>query len=82
MVYFISSRNSQASQHPIDAFLTGIAPTLKTLNPYLLNLAKSEIFSTVQKYEIKCLESNIHIKEKEHVAVAIREFRDVVLHLV
>lgn len=39
--------------HPVDAFLSGIAPTLKTLSPYDLHLAKSEIFAIVQKYELQ-----------------------------
>jgi len=37
---------------PIDAFLTGIGTTLKTLNPYYLNLAKSKIFNAVQEIEM------------------------------
>lgn len=37
----------------VDAFLAGVAPTLKTLSPYYLHVAKSEIFGTVQKYEMK-----------------------------
>lgn len=43
-------------QHPVDAFLYGIAPTLKTLNPRLLNEAKGKIFSIVQEYELIQLE--------------------------
>ncbi|EZA52639.1 hypothetical protein X777_08122 [Ooceraea biroi] len=39
--------------HPVDAFLAGVAPSLKTLSPYYLHLAKSEIFAIVQKYEMK-----------------------------
>ncbi|XP_067140303.1 uncharacterized protein [Centruroides vittatus] len=56
--YILSKNTSQKSTpttHPVDAFLSGISPTLKTLNPYLLNLAKSEIFAIVQKYEMKML---------------------------
>jgi hypothetical protein len=41
--------------HPVDAFLAVIAPTLKTLSPYYLNLAKSKIFATVQEYEMAML---------------------------
>lgn len=33
--------------HPVDAFLNGLAPTLKNLSPYSLNIAKSKIFSIV-----------------------------------
>ncbi|KAM0728579.1 hypothetical protein ACS0PU_004834 [Formica fusca] len=42
--------------HPVDAFLNGLAPTLKNLSPYSLNIAKSKIFSIVQEidlYEIR-----------------------------
>ncbi|KAL4090191.1 hypothetical protein QTP88_025090 [Uroleucon formosanum] len=52
-------------KHPIDAFLSGIAPTLKTLNPILQNQAKSAIFSITQEFEMKQLmysnEQNVHI---------------------
>lgn len=43
------------NRDPVDAFLAGIAPTLKSLHPYYQNLARSEIFATVQKYELKML---------------------------
>lgn len=58
MGYLINKNENLAtatSQHPVDAFLAGIAPTLKTLSSYYLHLAKSEIFATVQKYELKLL---------------------------
>ncbi|KAG5899276.1 hypothetical protein JTB14_012278 [Gonioctena quinquepunctata] len=48
------SRN-ESEKHPVDAFLAGIAPPLKSLNPMLLNQAKSCIFSIVQEYEMKQL---------------------------
>lgn len=62
MKYILNKEASQTttSIHPVDAFLSGIAPTLKTLNPYLLNLAKTEIFATVQKYELKMLQYQQH----------------------
>jgi hypothetical protein len=41
--------------NPIDCFLFGISSTLKSLPPYLQHLAKSEIFSTVQKFELQIL---------------------------
>lgn len=58
MDYLISKKKeenqmSTGSHHPVDAFLSGIAPTLKTLSPYDLHLAKSEIFAIVQKYELQ-----------------------------
>lgn len=40
-------------KHPVDTFLSGIAPTLKSLNPILLNQAKSATFSLVQDFEMK-----------------------------
>lgn len=42
--------------HPVDCFLFGIASTLKTFPPYLQNVAKTEIFSTVQKLELQTLQ--------------------------
>lgn len=41
-----------ASSHSVDAFLAGIAPTLKTLSPYYLNITKTKIFSIVQEVEM------------------------------
>jgi hypothetical protein len=35
--------------------LAGTAPTLKTLPPYYLNLAKSKVVATVQEYEMAML---------------------------
>ncbi|VVC27085.1 Hypothetical protein CINCED_3A022408 [Cinara cedri] len=45
-------------KHPIDAFLSGIAPILKALNPILQNQAKSAIFSITQEFEMKQLISD------------------------
>lgn len=52
----ITSPPSLTLDHPIDCFLFGIASTLKTFSPYLQNLAKTEIFSTVQKLELQMLQ--------------------------
>lgn len=41
-----------ASSHSVDAFLAGIAPTLKSLSPYYLNITKTKIFSVVQEVEM------------------------------
>ncbi|KAK9701591.1 Protein of unknown function (DUF1759) [Popillia japonica] len=63
MTYLIARNDDQAvtsTQYPVNAFLTGIAPTLKTLNAFYLNLAKLEILYTVQQYEIKCCEEHSH----------------------
>lgn len=52
-------------KYPIDALLSGIAPTLKALNPILQNQAKSAIFSITQEFEMKQLmysnEQNVRI---------------------
>jgi len=58
MDYLISKKKeenqmSTGLHHPVDAFLSGIAPTLKTLSPYNWHLAKSDIFAIVQKYELQ-----------------------------
>lgn len=47
----------KCGKHHVDAFLFGIAPTLKSLNPVLLNQAKSKIFAIVQEFEMKQLMS-------------------------
>lgn len=38
---------------PVDAFLLSIGATLKTFNPYHLNLAKSKIFAVVQEHDLQ-----------------------------
>lgn len=43
------------TQHPVDAFLAGIAPSLKKLSLHDWHYAKGEIFATVQKYELNLL---------------------------
>ncbi|XP_046681441.1 uncharacterized protein LOC124368210 [Homalodisca vitripennis] len=43
------------ADHPVDIFLKAMAKPLKTLSLYNWHLAKSEIFSVVQKYEMKTL---------------------------
>jgi hypothetical protein len=50
-----NAATTSSAPHLVDAFLAGIAPTLKILSPYYLNLAKSEIFGSVLKYEMKML---------------------------
>lgn len=41
---------STTTQHPVDAFLAGVTPTLKKLSPQQWHYTKGEIFATVQKY--------------------------------
>ncbi|XP_055532642.1 homeotic protein spalt-major-like isoform X2 [Wyeomyia smithii] len=68
MKYLISKKSSNQSKedsHPVDAFLSGIAPILKSLDPINLNKARAEIFATVQKYELVMLmqENNTHCNQ-------------------
>lgn len=42
-------------QDPVDAFLIGIAPSLKALSPFRFHMAKREIFSIVHKHELLML---------------------------
>ncbi|CAG9764482.1 unnamed protein product [Ceutorhynchus assimilis] len=54
MTYILSEKKTQkqseevarveAEKHPVDAFLAGISPSMKSLNPILLNEAKGRIF--------------------------------------
>lgn len=61
MAYILAEKEREKQKlarlqmHPVDAFLAGIAPTLKSLNPILLNEAKTHIFSIVQEFELKQL---------------------------
>lgn len=60
MFFKKNQEKAERVEHPVDAFLNGIAPTLKNLNQYSLNLAKIEIFTTVQKYEMMMMtEQNV-----------------------
>ncbi|XP_030038266.2 transcription factor Adf-1 [Manduca sexta] len=58
LVEYILKKSEKKPEHPIDKFLEGIAPTLRSLTPYYQNLAKSEIFATVQKYEMMMLKES------------------------
>lgn len=53
MEYLIKEKGSPSIQsaHPVDAFLSGIAPALKKLPPRDWHYAKADIFAAVQKYE-------------------------------
>lgn len=42
-------------QHPVDAFLSGIALVLKKLPPRYWHYAKTDIFAAVQNYEFKMI---------------------------
>jgi len=54
MKYLLEKKEAskESDIDPVDAFLKGIGATLKTFNPYSLNLAKSRIFNTVQEIEL------------------------------
>ncbi|XP_024893973.1 uncharacterized protein LOC112468842 [Temnothorax curvispinosus] len=43
---------ASSQSHSVDAFLASIAPTLKSLSPYYLNITKTKIFAIVQDVEI------------------------------
>ncbi|XP_050676769.1 uncharacterized protein LOC126973484 [Leptidea sinapis] len=45
-------------QHPVDVFLSGIAASLKSLDPLRLHSAKGKIFNIVQEYELEQLREN------------------------
>ncbi|KAG8225331.1 hypothetical protein J437_LFUL005345 [Ladona fulva] len=45
-------------QDPVNALLGGIAPSLKFLNPHLLNEAKGRIFGVVQEMELRQFQMN------------------------
>lgn len=51
---------------PVDAFLLSIGATLKTFNPYHLNLAKSKIFAVVQEHDLQQIvqRRDSHIEQK------------------
>lgn len=51
----VNEYSTHHTEHPVDIFLASLAPTLKELHPFDLFTAKSEIYSIVQKYELKLL---------------------------
>lgn len=62
MAYILAEKEAEkktaSRQDPVDAFLGGIAPSLKSLNPHLLNEAKGRIFAVVQEMELRQLQMN------------------------
>lgn len=60
------NQNNTTEEHPIDKFLHGIAPTLKNLTPYYQNLAKTDIFNIVQKYEMIMFERHMEVENVEN----------------
>lgn len=65
MEYLITKKESMScsSPHPVDAFLSGIAPALKNLPPHYWHYAKADIFAVVQNYEYKMMMENQQIPE-------------------
>ncbi|CAB3221188.1 unnamed protein product [Arctia plantaginis] len=68
MKYVQMNRNNNTEhtekeeQHPIDAFLQGLAPTLKSFSPYLQHLAKGQIFqvhNVIHNLELQQLTENL-----------------------
>lgn len=58
MEYLVKKNESMVPlepKHPVDAFLSGIAPVLKKLTPRYWHYAKSDIFAAVQNYEFKMI---------------------------
>lgn len=58
MKYVLMNRNKnteQEEQHPIDTFLKGLAPTLKSFSPYFQHLAKGQIFKVIHDLELQQL---------------------------
>lgn len=62
---YILEKNKAANcppptQHPVDAFLGGIAPALKKLSCQEWHYAKGELFAIVQKYEYNMLNPSLN----------------------
>lgn len=57
-----SSNND--GQHPVDAFLSGIATSLKSLHPIRFHAAKGKIFNIAQEYELQQLLENSNQQTK------------------
>lgn len=56
MKYLLETKKNNEEKKktdPVDAFLLGIGSTMKTFDPYFLNLAKSKIFNIVQDMEMQ-----------------------------
>lgn len=55
MKYILEKHESKVLQSidAIDSFLAGMMPISKSLSPYYLNLIETQIFSVVQRYELK-----------------------------
>jgi len=71
MKYIIANNKKQTDfQHPIDAFLESLAPSLKNLPPYYQHLAKGKIFSVVQEIESQAFFSHLLL---QHILVVTLE---------
>ncbi|XP_046988476.1 uncharacterized protein LOC124594165 [Schistocerca americana] len=66
MAYILAEKKAEKQrdiQNPVDAFLAGIAPALKSLHPLLFHQAKSRIFSIVQDFELKQLMNDVSVHQ-------------------
>lgn len=76
MKYVLMNRNKntehteKVEQHPIDAFLQGLAPTLKSFSPYLQHLAKGQIFQVIHNLELQQLTENIISSQSSPIIVS------------
>lgn len=68
LLEYVLKKNQYNSteEHPIDKILHGIAPTLENLTPYYQNLAKTDIFSIVQKYEMIMFKRHMEVPNVEN----------------
>lgn len=62
----LNSRSQNSEQHPVDAFLVGIAQSLKSLDPIRLLAAKGKIFNIVQECELQQL--NAYSQQRNDIA--------------
>lgn len=61
MKYLLENKKNSESNNqkdPIESFLMGIAATMKSLDPYHANLAKTKIFNAVQEIEMQQIMHN------------------------
>jgi len=55
MKYLLETKKNEEKKtsDPVDAFLLGIGSTMKTFDPYFLNMVMSKIFNIVQDMEMQ-----------------------------
>lgn len=76
MKYVLMNRNKNTEiiekeeRHPIDAFLQGLAPTLKSFSPYLQHLAKGQIFQVIHNLELQQLTENLRSSQSTPIILS------------